>query len=64
MAVRLKSKEVERLSPFISAKLEAGKSKAEICKELDIYMGAINLYLRKFGSERDRLLALDNGRGV
>lgn len=63
MAVRLKKPQVAALAPTIERLILEGRSKEDICKELDIFMGAVNMYLRNHASADVRELALSNGRG-
>jgi hypothetical protein len=62
MAKRLRIHEVAELAPRIESLLLAGKTKEDICKELDIFMGAVNLYLRRFASAHICELAMKSGR--
>jgi predicted transcriptional regulator len=62
MAVRLKKQDVERLAPQIERLILEGRSKEDICKELDIFKGAVNMYLRNHASADIREKALTNGQ--
>lgn len=64
MAKRLKKTEVEQLAPRIRTLIENGRTKNQICNELDIFMGAVHLYLRDFAPVHIKELILSNGRGV
>lgn len=64
MAVRLKKTEVAALAPTIERMILDGRSKEDICKELDIFMGAVNMYLRNHANAHIRVTALNNWRGA
>ena len=64
MPVRLKKQEVAKLAPEFERRILDGQSKEAICKELNVFMGALNMYLRIHASEHICELALTNGRGA
>lgn len=63
MAVRLKKPDVALIAPQIERLILDGRSKEDICKELDIYMGAVNMYLRNHADADIREKALTDGQG-
>jgi hypothetical protein len=63
MPVRLKKPEVAKLAPEFERRLLDGQTKQDICKEMNVFMGALNMYLRIHANAHICELALTNGRG-
>lgn len=60
MAIRLKSEAVEQLAPRIEQLIKTGHTKKQICERLDIFLGAINKYLRDHASDEIKQISLKN----